>query len=125
MTRAPRGIVERVAEIPGVRRVEGSIRQYATLDLPGERAPARALVNSLGKTERSLLNRLTLRAGRLPDAAHPGEVVADEAFLEANGLALGARLDAVRSEEHTSELQSLMRISYAVFCLKKKKHNTK
>src|SRR3546814_8620784 len=30
-----------------------------------------------------------------------------------------------RSEEHTSELQSLMRISYAVFCLKKKKHKTK
>src|SRR3546814_8967341 len=36
------------------------------------------------------------------------------------------RLDNGRSEEHTSELQSLMRISYAVFCLKKKtntKHN--
>src|SRR3546814_8946530 len=32
------------------------------------------------------------------------------------------RIRAVRSEEHTSELQSLMRISYAVFCLKKKKH---
>src|SRR3546814_8026230 len=31
---------------------------------------------------------------------------------------------AVRSEEHTSELQSLMRISYAVFCLKKKKNST-
>src|SRR3546814_4024506 len=30
-----------------------------------------------------------------------------------------------RSEEHTSELQSLMRISYAVFCLKKKKQQTK
>src|SRR3546814_6296824 len=30
-----------------------------------------------------------------------------------------------RSEEHTSELQSLMRISYAVFCLKKKKHTTR
>src|SRR3546814_1849893 len=30
-----------------------------------------------------------------------------------------------RSEEHTSELQSLMRISYAVFCLKKKKKNTR
>src|SRR3546814_5165403 len=29
----------------------------------------------------------------------------------------------LRSEEHTSELQSLMRISYAVFCLKKKKNN--
>src|SRR3546814_3126211 len=41
------------------------------------------------------------------------------------------RLDAAgtqcvhRSEEHTSELQSLMRISYAVFCLKKKKKNNK
>src|SRR3546814_1458161 len=30
---------------------------------------------------------------------------------------------SIRSEEHTSELQSLMRISYAVFCLKKKKNN--
>src|SRR3546814_3722884 len=34
----------------------------------------------------------------------------------------GVRLKS-RSEQHTSELQSLMRISYAVFCLKKKKHN--
>src|SRR3546814_7644819 len=33
----------------------------------------------------------------------------------------GVRRGAPRSEEHTSELQSLMRISYAVFCLKKKK----
>src|SRR3546814_1195595 len=32
------------------------------------------------------------------------------------------RPNAMRSEEHTSELQSLMRISYAVFCLKKKKN---
>src|SRR3546814_3393829 len=34
-----------------------------------------------------------------------------------------ARLAIRRSEEHTSELQSLMRISYAVFCLKKKTYN--
>src|SRR3546814_4216403 len=34
-----------------------------------------------------------------------------------------AYLLELRSEEHTSELQSLMRISYAVFCLKKKKHH--
>src|SRR3546814_20907083 len=34
------------------------------------------------------------------------------------------KLPKGRSEEHTSELQSLMRISYAVFCLKKKKKNT-
>src|SRR3546814_4403101 len=46
----------------------------------------------------------------------------DEGFVDLKKLAkvlLG--LDVNRSEEHTSELQSLMRISYAVFCLKKKK----
>src|SRR3546814_6768497 len=38
----------------------------------------------------------------------------------------GMNVQHHRSEEHTSELQSLMRISYAVFCLKKKQpHNTK
>src|SRR3546814_3947019 len=37
----------------------------------------------------------------------------------------GERVPAQRSEEHTSELQSLMRISYAVFCLKKKKHKNR
>src|SRR3546814_8313325 len=36
-----------------------------------------------------------------------------------------AAVQRLRSEEHTSELQSLMRISYAVFCLKKKKLNPK
>src|SRR3546814_5736988 len=42
-----------------------------------------------------------------------------EQELERAGAAVA---DADRSEEHTSELQSLMRISYAVFCLKKTKH---
>src|SRR3546814_5072307 len=37
---------------------------------------------------------------------------------------VAAQQQQVRSEEHTSELQSLMRNSYAVFCLKKKKHTT-
>src|SRR3546814_8153560 len=43
-----------------------------------------------------------------------------DALLHADGES-----SAARSEEHTSELQSLMRISYAVFCLKKKKQKTK
>src|SRR3546814_6206625 len=38
--------------------------------------------------------------------------------------AIAAAVEAFRSEEHTSELQSLMRISYAVFCLKKKIQHT-
>src|SRR3546814_5960308 len=40
-------------------------------------------------------------------------------------VGIAARGGTERSEEHTSELQSLMRISYAVFCLKKKKKKTK
>src|SRR3546814_1831768 len=39
------------------------------------------------------------------------------------GPRIGAVVVVIRSEEHTSELQSLMRISYAVFCLKKKNDN--
>src|SRR3546814_2439701 len=55
--------------------------------------------------------------------------LAMEAALHGNGIALGDTMTAsslmqkgslVRSEEHTSELQSLMRISYHVFCLNKK-----
>src|SRR3546814_2136641 len=41
-------------------------------------------------------------------------------FLEAMGSEQKADARLIRSEEHTSELQSLMRIQYAVFCLKKK-----
>src|SRR3546814_2695662 len=57
-------------------------------------------------------------AADLPDVAVPGA-------RSSSGRLLGRvkrLLGAARSEEHTSELQSLMRISYAVFCLKKKKN---
>src|SRR3546814_7084332 len=46
-------------------------------------------------------------------------IINPEAVLFANPLALAACAADCRSEEHTSELQSLMRTSYAVFCLKK------
>src|SRR3546814_7158328 len=48
-------------------------------------------------------------------------VLLDEIAADADRQAIGERDIDRRSEEHTSELQSLMRISYAVFCLKKKK----
>src|SRR3546814_17608057 len=51
---------------------------------------------------------------RLPVVASPLFIISHPALTIAQ-----------RSEEHTSELQSLMRISYAVFCLKKKKNNKK
>src|SRR3546814_4228253 len=61
------------------------------------------------------------RGGRRPEAPEAPE--ASRCHL--TGLARPGRpaiVAAMRSEEHTSELQSLMRNSYAVFCLKKKKH---
>src|SRR3546814_6509313 len=58
--------------------------------------------------------RATLLADRLRDWPGAGGVPSGE-----------GEAATTRSEEHTSELQSLMRISYAVFCLKKKNNQTK
>src|SRR3546814_7364390 len=57
------------------------------------------------------------------DAAHPARRASNSLYELALQLgANGAKVPDHRSEEHTSELQSLMRISYAVFCLQKKKN---
>src|SRR3546814_5430173 len=53
-------------------------------------------------------------------ACHPLMGLVDAAVLGADHVFLRFWRVAIRSEEHTSELQSLMRTSYAVFCLKKK-----
>src|SRR3546814_10434298 len=74
--------------------------------------------------------REEVRSGRQAPSsspAPPGAAVAQEGRFAAGATSLRLRVNPLnRSEEHTSELQSLMRISYAVFCLKKKKktHNT-
>src|SRR3546814_973424 len=63
---------------------------------------------------RTPLTRLQLRAERIADQELREGMLREIAQVT-------RMLDFTRSEEHTSELQSLMRISYAVFCLKKKK----
>src|SRR3546814_5833380 len=64
----------------------------------------------------------TKKAGAWPTRFVAGATIPIAAL---NDLAREQCQCALRSEEHTSELQSLMRISYAVFCLKKKKINNK
>src|SRR3546814_3456349 len=74
------------------------------------------------------------RTGQIPVRARPAKPAVAATWHHrgmSDALPAGSTLaDAVamprvdRSEEHTSELQSLMRISYAVFCLKKKKTKT-
>src|SRR3546814_1918207 len=101
--------------------------------------PYTTLFRSEQDRHRSRAVALEVAGGQLPAQAQQftarlGDVDVDRVELlhggQRRGLvggdqrALGHR--RLRSEEHTSELQSLMRISYAVFCLKKKtKKNTK
>src|SRR3546814_2396681 len=72
----------------------------------------------LGRARR-LATRNRLISAMVDHAAATG-------IMSLTGVVSASFLAQVRSEEHTSELQSLMRISYAVFCLKKKnKKNTR
>src|SRR3546814_1177098 len=66
-------------------------------------------------------NRRKIMARKRPSAR--AEFVLFDVFYEDGSRSSNRKVPAseLRSEEHTSELQSLMRISYAVFCLKKKK----
>src|SRR3546814_5663211 len=81
-------------------------------------------------TSQSMPRRAVRTALPLPDLVvlvlqGGGALGAFQAGVYEALIDLGIELDwvaGIRSEEHTSELQSLMRISYAVFCLKKKKN---
>src|SRR3546814_4395541 len=112
------------------KTISNSIKRLKTLEeqLSGDTS---------GLTKKEVLNRTRERdklemslggirdMGGIPDVMFVIDANKEElAIKEANVLGIPV---VARSEEHTSELQSLMRISYAVFCLKKKKnhqHNT-
>src|SRR3546814_1798539 len=91
--------------------------------------PARGDVGGHQDVDAPVLQRLHhLLALLLLDVAVDGgggQAACGQLFGQLLGAELGPREHQHRSEEHTSELQSLMRISYAVFCLKKKKYKKK
>src|SRR3546814_5979642 len=107
-----------IADAPSARRHgcagSGGVR--------ADRSPARASMRRPSDVEVGDLQRVVLDelAPRFDDIAHQGreDLVGGDRVLDPH-LQQAARV-GIRSEEHTSELQSLMRISYAVFCLKKK-----
>src|SRR3546814_5296739 len=72
-------------------------------------------------------SRLMELDGRFSAPVFPGDRLQADIWVDGDTVSFRVRAPdreaTVRSEEHTSELQSLMRISYAVFCLKKKKNN--
>jgi len=62
---------------------------------PDRNVPVRALISSVDEHGRNRLNLVTLRTGRMPRPNEPAEVVADEAFAEANALTIGDSVDAL------------------------------
>src|SRR3546814_6453997 len=74
---------------------------------------------SFGQYAWSKDNRTEIEMGWIKEAESAEEAARLAGCLDPERAA--ATIDAYRSEAHTSELQSLMRISYAVFCLKKQK----
>src|SRR3546814_9389821 len=88
----------------------------------------RSLVGELLDAPADVAERIDVEAG--VDLVEDGDAGADGGelhrlvalLLTAGEVDVEGSVEEARSEEHTSELQSLMRISYAVFCLKKKKY---
>src|SRR3546814_4667272 len=93
-------------------------RDAASVAIDGE---ARAVALARRLEQRHALEERAVVAGRLQaDVGEPlGDVGRGHAVAAGAGFAALHRVVRQRSEEHTSELQSLMRISYAVFCFKK------
>src|SRR3546814_5759881 len=87
-----------------------------------------------GEKKKESFDKLIVAVGRRPNtdglnAKEIGVTIDERGFVKVDAhnktnvpgvYAIGDVIGGARSEEHTSELQSLMRISYAVFCLKKK-----
>src|SRR3546814_4664563 len=105
---------------------------YTTLFRSGGlRAPSKTVLpaDACGSGRRATGVRGDRLAGRQAEAMPEGGTrqtlcpPTEESWQECGGDLETKMKEAVRSEEHTSELQSLMRISYAVFCLKKKTPN--
>ncbi len=95
LKRAPEPVAERLREVSGVNQVEIRVRAAVRLEIPGFADPVRGQLLSLPEGRQPEVNRLYLRAGRLPMPERADEVVVSEAFAEAHALEPGDRLKAI------------------------------
>ena len=94
-TRAPRGLMQRIREIPGVAAAEARIQEFAVLDIDGFALPAYGLVVSLPSHGSPTVNGLYIRSGRLPQDGETMAVAVNEDFAKAHGFRVGSRFQAI------------------------------
>ena len=93
--RVPEQVSRRIAAIPGVQSVQTRVVRYATLDIEDFHEPVIGQFVSLPDTDQPVLNRLVIRSGRWPEPGPRTEVVVNEPFAAAHGVAPGDELIAV------------------------------
>ncbi|MFQ5328567.1 MAG: ABC transporter permease [Thermodesulfobacteriota bacterium] len=95
LKRAPESLAWRIAEIPGVEKVETRVTALVSVDIDGFPDPVTGRLISLpdgSAADSSMMNRLYLRKGRLVEAGRDNEVVVSEAFSKAHNLSIGDRV---------------------------------
>ncbi|MEY4864280.1 MAG: hypothetical protein RLZ51_2375 [Pseudomonadota bacterium] len=114
LVRAPRSLLPRILEIPGIAQAETRIQRGARIDLPGRADPLSARLIGLGASTRAgqSLNQVLLRQGHWPAAQTPGadrlEALVSEGFAQAHGLRPGDQVRAmVQGRERTLMLTGI------------------
>src|SRR6266704_2703271 len=95
VSRAPKTLVDQVAQIPGVAAVDARIAKLALLDIPNFLEPATGQVISLPDIGEPKLNGLYMRLGRTPEPGRADEAVVNETFAKAHGFVIGSRFSAI------------------------------
>jgi putative ABC transport system permease protein len=95
LKRAPNSLAGRIAEIPGVARVQTRIVEHVTLDVPGLAEPAVGRLISIPDRAAPGLNERYLRGGRYVEPGRDGEVLVSEGFAQAHGLKPGYSVRAI------------------------------
>lgn len=93
--RAPESLSQRLAEIPGVVRVETRIVKFVNLDLPTMSEPATGRLLSLPDRGEPALNGLHLKLGRWPEVERVQEALVSDGFAAAHRLRPGDRVGAI------------------------------
>ncbi len=98
LKRAPDSLAARIAEIPGVQRVQTRVVVDVNLDVPELKEPATGRLISIPEQQMPMLNDLFIRKGQYIELGRRKQVLVSEVFAQANQLKIGNTLDAVINE---------------------------